>query len=166
MAEIALRCGAKIKEEEFYRRAGLEVPKPGEPVIEQAAPEPAFGGGPGFGSPFVGGGPGGPAGAADGYGSGRPQRGSSKPRRRAARRASSSSLMWPPTGTATANDPMLTLESMAREMEARPGIASVSVVAGFSFADTEHTGVSFVASGTDDAKQSRPLREGLHGDGW
>jgi len=68
-------------------------------------------------------------------------------------------LMWPPTGTATANDPMLTLESMAREMEARSGITSVSVVSGFSFADTEHTGVSFVASGTDDAAVSNGLKQ-------
>jgi len=68
-------------------------------------------------------------------------------------------IMWPPTGTATANNPMLTLESMAREMEERPGITSVSVVAGFSFADTEHTGVSFVASGTDEAQISRCLQE-------
>ena len=68
-------------------------------------------------------------------------------------------LMWPPTGTATTNDPMLTLESMAREMEARSGITSVSVVAGFSFADTEHTGVSFVASGTDDEAVSNCLQQ-------
>jgi microcystin degradation protein MlrC len=68
-------------------------------------------------------------------------------------------LMWPPTGTATANDPMLTLESMAREMEKRLGVESVSVVAGFSFADTEHTGVSFVASGSDEAQISRCLQE-------
>jgi microcystin degradation protein MlrC len=68
-------------------------------------------------------------------------------------------LMWPPTGTATANDPMLTLESMAREMEVLPGVMSVSVVAGFSFADTEHTGVSFVASGTDDVALSNCLQQ-------
>jgi microcystin degradation protein MlrC len=35
----------------------------------------------------------------------------------------------------------------------------VSVVAGFSFADTEHTGVSFVASGTDDAAVSNGLQQ-------
>jgi microcystin degradation protein MlrC len=58
-------------------------------------------------------------------------------------------LVWPPTGTATANDPMRTLEAEARKLETHPGVWSVSVVAGFSFADTEHTGVSLVASGTD-----------------
>jgi microcystin degradation protein MlrC len=60
-------------------------------------------------------------------------------------------ILWPPTGTGTASDPMQTLEAMARAMERRPGVWSVNVVAGFSFADTEHTGVSFVASGTDAA---------------
>lgn len=62
-------------------------------------------------------------------------------------------LMWPPTGTATAVAPMLTLENRAREMEA--GTNSfwvVNVVAGFSFADVAEAGVSFViaASGADD----------------
>ncbi len=60
-------------------------------------------------------------------------------------------LMWPPTGTGTASEPMMSLESMAREMEKEPGIWSVSVVAGFSFADTPDTGVSFVIAGTTDA---------------
>ncbi|MBK8090693.1 MAG: M81 family metallopeptidase [Verrucomicrobiaceae bacterium] len=59
------------------------------------------------------------------------------------------SIVWPPTGTATSNDPMKTLETMAREMEKRSGIWSVSVVAGFAFADTKDTGVSLLATGTD-----------------
>lgn len=62
-------------------------------------------------------------------------------------------LMWPPTGTGTATEPMKTLEAMAREIENEPGIWSVSVVAGFSFADTPDTGVSFVISGTVDASE-------------
>ena len=53
-------------------------------------------------------------------------------------------LVWPPTGTGTATEPMKTLETMAREMEQEPGIWSVSIVAGFAFADTPDTGVSFV----------------------
>ena len=60
-------------------------------------------------------------------------------------------LMWPPTGTGTASEPMLSLEAMAREMEKEPGIWSVSVVAGFSFADTPDTGASFVIASTTDA---------------
>jgi microcystin degradation protein MlrC len=55
-------------------------------------------------------------------------------------------LMWPPTGTGTADPPMRTLEQMAREAEqADHDIAAVNVMAGFSFADTADTGVSFSA---------------------
>jgi len=55
-------------------------------------------------------------------------------------------VMWPPTGTGTADDPMRTLEAMAREMEqSQDDIAVVNAFAGFSFADTRHTGVSFSA---------------------
>lgn len=55
-------------------------------------------------------------------------------------------VVWPPTGTGTADDPMRTLEAMAREIEQRvPDVAVVNVFGGFSFADTENTGVSFSA---------------------
>ncbi|HBJ82599.1 MAG TPA: microcystin degradation protein MlrC [Verrucomicrobiales bacterium] len=65
-------------------------------------------------------------------------------------------LIWPPTGTGTANDPMLSLEALARQFEAEnDSLWSMSIVAGFSFADTPDTGVSFVACTTDDA--SGPL---------
>ena len=61
-------------------------------------------------------------------------------------------IIWPPTGTGTANDPMLTLESMARQFEGENGsLWAMSIVAGFSFADTPDTGVSFVACTTADA---------------
>jgi microcystin degradation protein MlrC len=61
-------------------------------------------------------------------------------------------LLWPPTGTGTANDPMLTLESMARQFESESdSLWAMSIVAGFSFADTPDTGVSFVACTTADA---------------
>lgn len=53
-------------------------------------------------------------------------------------------IVWPPTGTGTADDPMRTLTAMAREIEAGdPAIACVNVFGGFSFADTPDTGVSF-----------------------
>lgn len=71
-------------------------------------------------------------------------------------------VVWPPTGTATANDPMKTLEAMAREMEKAPMIWSISIVAGFAFADTEHTGVSIVACGTHPLTVAG-LLHGLHG---
>ena len=61
-------------------------------------------------------------------------------------------LLWPPTGTGTANDPMLTLESMARQFEGEnDSLWAMNIVAGFSFADTSDTGVSFVACTTTDA---------------
>jgi microcystin degradation protein MlrC len=56
------------------------------------------------------------------------------------------SIVWPPTGTGTGDDPMRTLEAMAREIEAENSdIAAVNVFGGFSFADTPDTGVSFSA---------------------
>ena len=61
-------------------------------------------------------------------------------------------LLWPPTGTGTANDPMFTLESMARQFESEnESLWAVNIVAGFSFADTPDTGVRFVACTTADA---------------
>jgi len=55
-------------------------------------------------------------------------------------------IMWPPTGTGTAFDPMKTLEVMARRIEeVHDEILAVNVFAGFSFADTPDTGVSFTA---------------------
>jgi len=53
-------------------------------------------------------------------------------------------VMWPPTGTATADEPMQSLEKMARSIEEEnPDILAVNIHAGFSFADTPDTGVSF-----------------------
>ena len=65
-------------------------------------------------------------------------------------------VMWPPTGTATADKPMRTLESMSREIERTvPGVAHVNVFAGFSFADTYDTGVSFSAITFGDLEPAR-----------
>lgn len=58
-------------------------------------------------------------------------------------------LMWPPTGTGTADEPMQALEARARELEAQhPEFWTVNVAAGFSFADTPDTGVSFAIAST------------------
>jgi len=55
-------------------------------------------------------------------------------------------LMWPPTGTATAAEPMRGLEALARQIESEHSeILAVNVLSGFSFADTPETGVSFTA---------------------
>ncbi len=62
-------------------------------------------------------------------------------------------IIWPPTGTGTANDPMQSLEVMARQFESDDALWAMSVVAGFSFADTPDTGVSFVACTTGDATE-------------
>ncbi len=59
-------------------------------------------------------------------------------------------IMWPLSGTATNDEPMLVLEERARELETElPDIAAVNVLAGFPYSDTPEAGVSFsaVASG-------------------
>ncbi len=65
-----------------------------------------------------------------------------------------SGILWPPTGTGTAATPMQDLETLARSLEAsHPEFLAVNVAAGFSFADTPDTGVSFAISttGTEEA---------------
>lgn len=53
-------------------------------------------------------------------------------------------LVWPPTGTGTADEPMQTLEAMARRLEERhPEFWCANIWAGFSHADIAETGVSF-----------------------
>ncbi len=52
-------------------------------------------------------------------------------------------VVWPPTGTGTADEPMRSLSALARRIEADdPRVWAVSIVGGYSFADTEHTGVA------------------------
>jgi microcystin degradation protein MlrC len=71
-------------------------------------------------------------------------------------------VMWPPTGTATAAEPMKSLEALARGIEARnPEIVSVNVLAGFAFADIPETGVSFYAITVGDAEVARREMERL-----
>ncbi len=53
-------------------------------------------------------------------------------------------LMWPPTGTGTADAPMRDLERLARRIERDdPQILAANVHAGYSFADVRDVGVSF-----------------------
>ncbi len=71
-------------------------------------------------------------------------------------------LIWPPTGTATADEPMRGLEAMAREIEAtHPEVAAVNVFAGFSFADTPNTGVSFSVTTFGSRDQAAELLQPL-----
>ena len=65
-------------------------------------------------------------------------------------------IVWPPTGTGTADLPMRALCAHARQIEATdPLIWSVSVAAGYAFADTPETGVGacVVSVGTDSAAE-------------
>ncbi len=65
-------------------------------------------------------------------------------------------IVWPPTGTATANEPMRSIEALARELEAdTPEFWGASVSAGFAFADTPDTGVSFAIATTGGEPQAR-----------
>jgi microcystin degradation protein MlrC len=75
-------------------------------------------------------------------------------------------IIWPPTGTGTADTPMKDLEAMARHMETLPGIVSVNVVGGFSFADTPDTGVSFTVVTRGEESQARELLDGLCRTAW
>ena len=65
-------------------------------------------------------------------------------------------VIWPPTGTGTNDEPMKTLEDMARQIETdEPDIVAVNVMGGFSFADTPDTGVSFAATTFGDPEIAR-----------
>lgn len=71
-------------------------------------------------------------------------------------------LMWPPTGTGTADGPMRALEELAREFEKQnEPFWVVNVVAGFSFADTADTGVSFVIATTGSDKAAATALKAL-----
>jgi len=70
-------------------------------------------------------------------------------------------IVWPPTGTGTSESPMHELEAMARQLEHdHREILVVNVVAGFAFADTPGTGVSFsVVTTGEEATAQRRLDE-------
>jgi microcystin degradation protein MlrC len=69
-------------------------------------------------------------------------------------------ILWPPTGTATADRPMRDLEAMARRLEAEhPAVWAVNVFAGFAFSDVPDAGVAFSVVGTDDALADRLLEQ-------
>ncbi len=69
------------------------------------------------------------------------------------------SLIWIPSRTGTATDPMASLERCAREIEAaHDAIWTVNVTAGFAYGDTPYTGVSFqVITTADDATTTTAL---------
>ncbi len=72
----------------------------------------------------------------------------------------SAGVIWAPTATATADEPMQTLESMARGAEDRSeSVWAANVTAGFAFADTPDTGVSFQIVTTDREEADHLLDE-------
>lgn len=76
-------------------------------------------------------------------------------------------LMWPPTGTATAVEPMRTLQRLAREIEERnPEILAVNVFAGFAFSDLRETGVSFTATTVGNPQAARTELRQLDQAAW
>jgi microcystin degradation protein MlrC len=78
-----------------------------------------------------------------------------------------SGIMWPPTGTGTASTPMRDLEALARELEAaHPNFLAVNIVAGFSFADTPDTGVSFTVCTTGNEAEALAALDVLSALAW
>src|SRR5665213_2367833 len=78
-----------------------------------------------------------------------------------------SSVIWPPTGTATREGPMHALEAEARRIEKElPGVLAVSVAAGYAYADVHDVGVSFgIITEGDDAAAKAAL-QGLAKIAW
>lgn len=70
-------------------------------------------------------------------------------------------VMWPPTGTGTADRPMRDLEALARAIEqAHPDIWAVNVIGGYSFSDVPEAGVAFslVTTGSGQEAQAALAR--------
>jgi len=58
-------------------------------------------------------------------------------------------LILPPTATATADEPMHTIEVLARALEQRPDVLAANIHAGYAFGDCADTGLSFTAIVTE-----------------
>jgi microcystin degradation protein MlrC len=71
-------------------------------------------------------------------------------------------IVWPPTGVSTQDAPLRALEELARKLERQhPDIAAVNVFAGYSFADTPDTGVSFTAVTFGNVEDARDALQSL-----
>jgi len=76
-------------------------------------------------------------------------------------------IVWPPTGTGTANEPMRSLESIALDLEKRfPEFWSVNVIAGFSYSDTADTGISFTVNTPGDRRDAEAALDQLCQRAW
>lgn len=79
----------------------------------------------------------------------------------------SAGILWPPPGTGTAHTPMKDLEALARQFESEdPHIWEVNIVAGFSFADTPDTGVSFQVISDGPASHAQTILQTLKDKAW
>ena len=73
-------------------------------------------------------------------------------------------VMWPPSGTGTATDPMRSLEEKARSLESESSsLLVINVLAGFPFADVPEAGVGFSAITLGDRSRARELLRELCG---
>jgi microcystin degradation protein MlrC len=66
-------------------------------------------------------------------------------------------VVWPPTGTGTADRPMRDLEDLARRIEAEdPEVWAVNVIGGYAFSDVPDVGVSFslVTTGAEETAET------------
>lgn len=71
-------------------------------------------------------------------------------------------VMWPPTGTGTADRPMRDLEVLARRIEQEnPAIWVANVIGGYSFADVPEAGVAFAVAFTGPEAAAREALERL-----
>jgi microcystin degradation protein MlrC len=71
-------------------------------------------------------------------------------------------VMWPPTGTGTADRPMRDLEALARRIEQdNPAIWAANVIGGYSFSDVAEAGVAFAIAFTGPEAAARDALERL-----
>ncbi len=75
-------------------------------------------------------------------------------------------IVWTPSGTGTADEPMKALEAEARRFEQESDVWAVNINAGFSFADTSVTGVSFSVSGTCNEERAIEILDMLCRSAW
>lgn len=67
-------------------------------------------------------------------------------------------VVWPPTGTGTADRPMRDLEALARRIEQEnPAIWVANVVGGYSFSDVPEAGVAFSVAFTGPETEARDV---------
>ncbi|CEJ10530.1 hypothetical protein BN1110_00806 [bacterium YEK0313] len=72
-------------------------------------------------------------------------------------------VVWPPTGTGTADRPMRDLEALARSIERdNPDIWVVNVVGGYSFSDVPEAGVAFSLATTGPQADARAALDRLN----